>query len=154
MINTAAEYEPRAAISAKADNLVDCALNEVFLVGGALQLAGDEFAAALADARGVDLGVFNAALRDQRCEPPVFDRLADAVGIDQFVKESVVALIEASTIEPIRRRGEAGAPHSGVDLTQPVDDLVIHPGAGLRDPLCLIDDQQTAPTHIARIAED
>jgi hypothetical protein len=129
VVDAAAEHQPGAAVGAEADDLVDRALDQLLLVGGALELPGNELASALADAGSVDPGGVDSGLRYQRREPAVLDRLPDAVRIDQCAKQFVIALVEAAAIEAIWRCGEPGNAHAGMDRAQAADDLVIHPGA-------------------------
>ena len=86
-------------------HLVDRCLGDLGQVDRRLQLAGDELAAAAADARHVELGL--GRLADQRAEVAVVDQLPHRDLVGDVGEERALALVQHAAVEPVGRGGEA-----------------------------------------------
>src|SRR5262249_39586491 len=94
--------------SAIGDDFIELALDQIILIGDVLQLAGDELAAANVHARHVDCDL--GALRYQRGQPAVPDRIGDRVAVDDRIEPLVVALVEPAGVEAVAGRAESDDP--------------------------------------------
>ena len=139
---------PRATISSQA------ALIGGVVVGGALEFAGDEFAAAPADVADVDLDL--GGLRRQRRQPAVSDSLADAVVEDDVVEDLAVTFVESAAVEPERRRREPSHPHvvGRRQRAQLRQQAAIHSVAVMWYQMRLVDQHQVSRTEPGGVAPD
>src|SRR5262245_12384379 len=103
------ENEPGFAAETKRDDLVARAVDYRLEVGGVLQLGFDELAATSAHATHVNPR--RCSFGRQRRQPAVADAVTDAVLEDDFVEDSVIALVEAAGVEAKGCRREAGDTH-------------------------------------------
>src|SRR5690606_27163783 len=75
----------------------------------------------------------------QRCKEPITDTISNAVGVDDLVKQTICALIQAATVQPVRRGSQAEDLHVRINLKQRVDELAVHRVAVNRDKMALVD---------------
>ena len=151
VIDAGAERQPGTPVSALLDDLGNRAFDHIGNIGGALELAGNEFAAAAADAGHIDPG--RCGLRRQLSEVAVLDALLDAVGKNRALEQRAVAAIEIAAIEP--EAGGRGTDHAQIRRApaQRVDQAEIHAVAVTRDQLHLIDQQQITLAEQMRVVK-
>ena len=125
-----AEHQPRAAVGTVADDLVDGGLGHRLDVDRRLELAGDELAAAAADAAGVQLRL--GPLRHDLAEVALGDHLGDAGLVGDIGEQRAVALVQHAAVEPVGRRGEADHLEVRVDRREIAQEAAVHGVRGAR----------------------
>src|SRR5262249_19388794 len=141
--------QPRPALALIDGDLVAGELDRIVADRRGLELLGDVFPAALADAGHVDgLG---RRLRRQRRQPAVADPFGDRVLVHYVVTQVAVALAQVAAVEAERRRGQTRHAELGRDLTQAVERRVVHPLITMREQMALIDDDQVTRAEGLRI---
>ena len=142
MADTGAEHQPRAAVGAVPDDLVDGGFGHRLDVDRRLELAGDELAAAAADAARVQLR--RGPLRHHLAEVALRDHLGDARLVGDVGEQRAVALVQHAAVEPVGRRGEADHLEVRVDRREIAQEAAVHGVRGARDKVRLIDQRQIA----------
>src|SRR5262249_58170233 len=97
MRNAGAEADPRTTVFAPGDNFGDRAFDHISDVGGTLQLARDEFAAADVDSAHIDARI--CRLGTERGQIAVLNSFPDLVGEDDLLEQRAVTLMQVATVE-------------------------------------------------------
>ena len=152
VLDPGAEGEPALPVGAEPHHLVDRRLRDLRQIDRRLQLAGDELAAAAADAGDVEPGL--RRLADQRAEEAVVDQPPDRDLIGDIGEERALALVEHAAARPIGRGGEADDLQLRIDPRQRVEKAPVHGVRGRRDQMRLVDQHQIASLHVVGAAMD
>ena len=150
--HASAEEQPRPAVLAERDRLIDDGPVDGVDVHRALEVAGDEVSAPRADACHVQLRL--GRLAHQRREVALLDRAAHAVLVGDAVEDRALALVEPAAVHAVRRGGQADDLQVGVDDLQLPQELSIHRVRRARDQVRLVDQDDVDLAELGRAVVD